>query len=134
MTPNRLGLLLSRRKSRFVMAPLKRRWSSAETSFSLKMSKPSTVWYVAPGFAALPIMSALRSTAMVRREPSARHADTGTGLTRAPSISVPCGFSSSRLPIGFQLTGRAFDEATLLRAADAYQRDTKFHTEAPTIV
>jgi aspartyl-tRNA(Asn)/glutamyl-tRNA(Gln) amidotransferase subunit A len=54
-------------------------------------------------------------------------------LTGLPSISVPCGFSSSRLPIGFQLTGRAFDEATLLRAADAYQRDTTFHTEAPPI-
>jgi len=54
-------------------------------------------------------------------------------LTGLPSISVPCGFSPSRLPIGFQLTGRAFDEATLLRAADAYQRDTSFHTEVPPI-
>ena len=61
-------------------------------------------------------------------------------LTGLPSISVPCGFSGNRapgtgnrLPIGFQLTGRAFDEATLLRAADAYQRDTNFHTEAPPI-
>jgi len=52
-------------------------------------------------------------------------------LTGLPSISVPCGFSSTRLPIGFQLTGRAFDEATLLRAADAFQRDTTFHTEKP---
>ena len=54
-------------------------------------------------------------------------------LTGLPSISVPCGFASPKLPIGFQLTGRAFDEATLLRAADAYQRDTTFHTEAPPI-
>jgi len=54
-------------------------------------------------------------------------------LTGLPSISVPCGFAESRLPIGFQLTGRAFDEATLLRAADAYQRDTAFHDEAPPI-
>jgi aspartyl-tRNA(Asn)/glutamyl-tRNA(Gln) amidotransferase subunit A len=54
-------------------------------------------------------------------------------LTGLPSISVPCGFSESRLPIGFQLTGRAFDEATLLRAADAYQRDTSFHNEVPPI-
>jgi aspartyl-tRNA(Asn)/glutamyl-tRNA(Gln) amidotransferase subunit A len=53
---------------------------------------------------------------------------------------VPCGFADSRepnagsrLPIGFQLTGRAFDEATLLRAADAYQRDTNFHTDQPPI-
>jgi aspartyl-tRNA(Asn)/glutamyl-tRNA(Gln) amidotransferase subunit A len=52
-------------------------------------------------------------------------------LTGLPSISVPCGFSASKLPIGFQLTGRAFDEATLLRAADAYQRDTSFHLEQP---
>jgi aspartyl-tRNA(Asn)/glutamyl-tRNA(Gln) amidotransferase subunit A len=61
-------------------------------------------------------------------------------LTGLPSISLPCGFSGSRergagtrLPIGIQLTGRAFDEATLLRAGDAYQRDTTFHTEAPPI-
>ena len=54
-------------------------------------------------------------------------------LTGLPSISVPCGFSPARLPIGMQLTGRAFDEATLLRAADAYQRDTGFHTETPPI-
>src|SRR6188508_2949492 len=52
-------------------------------------------------------------------------------LTGLPSISVPCGFSPAKLPIGFQLTGRAFDEATLLRAADAYQRDTHFHAEVP---
>ena len=54
-------------------------------------------------------------------------------LTGLPSISVPCGFSGNHLPIGFQLTGRAFDEATLLRTVDAFQRDTAFHTEAPPI-
>ena len=57
-------------------------------------------------------------------------------LTGLPAISVPCGFSPAsggRLPIGIQLTGRAFDEATLLRAADAYQRDTSFHTEVPAL-
>lgn len=52
-------------------------------------------------------------------------------LTGLPAISVPCGFSPDRLPIGYQLTGRMFDEAALLRAADAYQRDTTFHTETP---
>jgi aspartyl-tRNA(Asn)/glutamyl-tRNA(Gln) amidotransferase subunit A len=54
-------------------------------------------------------------------------------LTGLPSISVPCGFSASKLPIGFQLTGRAFDEATLLKTADAFQRDTAFHTKAPPL-
>jgi aspartyl-tRNA(Asn)/glutamyl-tRNA(Gln) amidotransferase subunit A len=54
-------------------------------------------------------------------------------LTGLPSISFPCGFTSNRLPIGFQLTGRLFDEPTLLRAADAFQRDTAFHTEVPPV-
>jgi aspartyl-tRNA(Asn)/glutamyl-tRNA(Gln) amidotransferase subunit A len=54
-------------------------------------------------------------------------------LTGLPAISIPGGFSQSRLPIGFQLTGRMFDEPTLLRAADAYQRDTAFHDERPPL-
>ncbi len=52
-------------------------------------------------------------------------------LSGLPAISVPCGFAPGKLPIGLQLTGRAFDEATLLRAADAYQRDTGWHLEEP---
>jgi aspartyl-tRNA(Asn)/glutamyl-tRNA(Gln) amidotransferase subunit A len=52
-------------------------------------------------------------------------------LTGLPSISIPCGFAPGMLPIGLQLTGRPFDESTLLRAADAFQRDTDFHTTAP---
>ncbi len=42
-------------------------------------------------------------------------------------ISVPCGFDAAGLPIGLQLLGRAFDEAAILRAADAYQRETSWH-------
>src|SRR4029450_8182147 len=54
-------------------------------------------------------------------------------LAGVPGISVPCGFSSDRLPIGLQLTGRMFDEATLLRTADALQRDTNWHTASPAL-
>jgi aspartyl-tRNA(Asn)/glutamyl-tRNA(Gln) amidotransferase subunit A len=43
-------------------------------------------------------------------------------LSGLPAISTPCGRSSDNLPIGLQLTGRPFDEATLLRAADALER------------
>ena len=54
-------------------------------------------------------------------------------LTGLPAISVPCGFSRTKLPLGLQLTGRMFDEITVLRAADAFQRDTTFHTEVPSL-
>ena len=54
-------------------------------------------------------------------------------LTGLPAISIPCGFSRAKLPLGLQLTGRMFDETTVLRAADSYQRDTRFHTEHPQI-
>jgi aspartyl-tRNA(Asn)/glutamyl-tRNA(Gln) amidotransferase subunit A len=52
-------------------------------------------------------------------------------LAGLPAISVPCGFTGARLPVGMQLTGRPFDEMTLLRIADAYERETPWHTQAP---
>jgi aspartyl-tRNA(Asn)/glutamyl-tRNA(Gln) amidotransferase subunit A len=38
-----------------------------------------------------------------------------------PSLSVPCGFTASGLPVGMQLVGRPFDEATLYRFGHAYE-------------
>ena len=52
-------------------------------------------------------------------------------LAGLPGISVTCGFSAERLPIGLQLMGRAFDESTVLRAADAYERETAWSRERP---
>jgi aspartyl-tRNA(Asn)/glutamyl-tRNA(Gln) amidotransferase subunit A len=52
-------------------------------------------------------------------------------LAGLPAISIPCGFTQCRLPVGLQVTGRRFDEATLLRIADAYQRDTAWHEATP---
>ena len=54
-------------------------------------------------------------------------------LAGLPAISVPCGFTADRLPIGLQLTGRRFDEATLLRVADAHERDTEWWNQRPPI-
>ena len=48
-----------------------------------------------------------------------------------PALSFPCGFSSSRLPVGFQVYGRPFQEATLFRVAHAYEQVTDWHTMRP---
>lgn len=54
-------------------------------------------------------------------------------LTGLPAISVPCGFSSEGLPMGLQLVGRAWDEATILRAAYAYEIATGWTQRRPVI-
>jgi aspartyl-tRNA(Asn)/glutamyl-tRNA(Gln) amidotransferase subunit A len=52
-------------------------------------------------------------------------------LAGLPAISVPCGFTAERLPVGLQLTGRAWDEGTLLRLADAFERATPWSRMRP---
>jgi aspartyl-tRNA(Asn)/glutamyl-tRNA(Gln) amidotransferase subunit A len=54
-------------------------------------------------------------------------------LAGLPAVSVPCGFTDARLPIGLQLTGRRFDEAALLRVADAYERETSWWKQMPPL-
>jgi aspartyl-tRNA(Asn)/glutamyl-tRNA(Gln) amidotransferase subunit A len=54
-------------------------------------------------------------------------------LAGLPGVSIPGGFTQTGLPIGLQLIGRAFDEATLLRAAHAYQQVTAWHTRKPLL-
>ena len=43
-----------------------------------------------------------------------------------PAISIPCGVNSEGMPIGFQLIGNHFEEATILNAAYAYEKERKF--------
>lgn len=49
-------------------------------------------------------------------------------LTQQPAISVPCGFTSSNLPIGLQIVGGRYQDALVLRAARAYQDANPLHT------
>jgi aspartyl-tRNA(Asn)/glutamyl-tRNA(Gln) amidotransferase subunit A len=50
-----------------------------------------------------------------------------------PALSIPCGFTRGGLPVGMQLIGRSFDEATLLRIGAAFQRATDFHERLPEL-
>ncbi|HET7875411.1 MAG TPA: amidase [Methylomirabilota bacterium] len=54
----------------------------------------------------------------------------GLGL---PALSVPCGFSRAGLPLGFQIAGRPFDEATVLRVGHAYERAAGWHARRPRV-
>ena len=52
-------------------------------------------------------------------------------LTGQPAVTVPCGFTSDGLPVGLQIIGRNYDEATVLRAAFAYESAHPEHSKTP---
>ncbi len=54
-------------------------------------------------------------------------------LTGQPAISIPCGFTPEGLPVGLQLAGRPWDEATLFRVGAAYESSTDWHTRKPAL-
>ena len=54
-------------------------------------------------------------------------------LTGQPTVSVPCGFTADAMPIGMQLAGRPWEEATVLRAARAYERAAGWHRRRPAV-
>ena len=54
-------------------------------------------------------------------------------LLGLPTISIPCGFTSKGLPIGMQITGPPWSEATVLRLAYAYEQATDWHNRRPNL-
>ena len=54
-----------------------------------------------------------------------------TNLAGLPAISVPCGFTRDRLPVGLQFMGKALDETTVLRVAAAYESSARVETMPP---
>lgn len=50
-----------------------------------------------------------------------------------PTISVPCGFTASGLPIGMQISGAPFAELAVLALAHAYERETEWHKKRPPL-
>jgi len=54
-------------------------------------------------------------------------------LAGLPALSLPCGFDGDGMPIGLQIIGKHFDEATVLRLAYAYEQATEWHRRKPRI-
>ncbi len=54
-------------------------------------------------------------------------------FTGLPAIQVPCGFDIDGLPVGFQIAGNPFDEATICQFAHAYEQATTWHTLHPEL-
>jgi aspartyl-tRNA(Asn)/glutamyl-tRNA(Gln) amidotransferase subunit A len=54
-------------------------------------------------------------------------------LAGIPGISIPCGFSSEGLPVGFQIMARHFDEGKLFKVAYNFEQATDFHTKKPKL-
>jgi aspartyl-tRNA(Asn)/glutamyl-tRNA(Gln) amidotransferase subunit A len=52
-------------------------------------------------------------------------------LAGLPGVSIPCGLSKERLPIGLQLIGKPFDETGLLKVAAAFEGATEWHKQRP---
>ncbi len=54
-------------------------------------------------------------------------------FTGLPALQVPCGFDTDGLPVGFQLAGLPFDEATICQVGHAYEQATDWHTRHPEL-
>ena len=54
-------------------------------------------------------------------------------LASVPALSVPCGFTSDKLPIGLQILGKPFQEAGVMNVGYAYEQATAWHTMRPPI-
>ena len=51
-------------------------------------------------------------------------------LAGVPAISIPCGFDND-MPVGLQIIGKYFEEGTIYRVADAFEKVTDFHNAKP---
>ena len=54
-------------------------------------------------------------------------------LTGLPTLALPCGFTSSGLPLSLQLAGRPFEEGMVLQVGHAYEQATLWHTRRPPV-
>ena len=62
-----------------------------------------------------------------------RQPDAISSLCGLPAITVPCGFSKDKLPLGIQFMGRALDDEAVIAAANLFQAHTDWHRRRPPL-
>ena len=55
----------------------------------------------------------------------------GVNLAGLPAMSIPCGFDNNDMPVGLQIIGKPWSEASLINIADKFQNATDFHNQKP---
>jgi len=86
--------------------------------------------FVTAGLGEAPPLSDYRSVSFWQK-PSLL---TAWNVTSQPVLQLPNGFGRNGLPLGMQIVGRPFGEATILRIGHAYERATEWHTRRPQLV
>src|SRR5467141_2360823 len=86
--------------------------------------------FVTAGMGEAPRLSDYRSVSFWQK-PSLL---TAWNVTGQPVLALPNGFGRNGLPLGMQIVGRPFGEATILRVGHAYERATEWHTRHPQLV
>jgi len=81
------------------------------------------------GFGPAPRLDAYRTTNFWQRS----NVFTPSNVTAGPALELCNGFSKNGLPLGMQVIGRPFDEATVLRVGNAYQQATDWHLRRPPL-
>ncbi|MCC7486753.1 MAG: amidase [Burkholderiales bacterium] len=84
---------------------------------------------LAAGFGPAPRLDAHRTVNFWTRP----NVFTPSNVTGGPALELCNGFASSGLPLGMQLIGRPFDEATVLRAGHAYEQATGWRGRRPDV-
>lgn len=82
------------------------------------------------GLGPAPRLDAYRTTNFWQRS----NIFTPSNVTAGPALELCNGFSKNGLPLGMQVIGRPFDEATILRVGHAYQQATDWHTRRPQLM
>jgi aspartyl-tRNA(Asn)/glutamyl-tRNA(Gln) amidotransferase subunit A len=85
---------------------------------------------VTAGFGPAPRLDAYRTTNFWQRS----NIFTPSNVTAGPALELCNGFSGNGLPLGMQVIGRPFDEATVLRVGHAYQQATDWHLRRPRLL